>query len=164
MQRTLTTIFAVLLLVPGTGLAADHASRAWDGTGISLAGGGPFPPTLDEIQVNVFTPSCAQSFCHGEALSANLDLRPGASFSNLVNVPSVEIDGLRVVPFEPDASYLICKLENCPEIVGSQMPVIGGPLDQSVIDVIREWIANGATKTPISVSPTTWSQVKALYR
>ena len=74
------------------------------------------------------------------------------------------VPGLRVVPFDSDARYLICKLEACPEMVGSQMPIIGDPLDPSVIAVIREWIDLGATEQPISVDATSWSQVKALYR
>jgi hypothetical protein len=44
------------------------------------------------------------------------------------------------------------------------MPLIGDPLDQSVIDVIREWINLGATESPVSVSASTWGGVKALYR
>ncbi len=163
MKRFATTLF-VLLLVPVAALAADPVARAWDGTGISTAAGVPFEPTLDAIQIHVFSPSCAQSFCHGDAVTANLDLRPGASYSNLVNVPSVEIPGFRVVPFDANSSYLICKLEACVDMVGSQMPLIGGPLDQSVIDVIREWIDKGAAETPISVDATSWGQVKALYR
>jgi len=163
MKPFVTSLF-VLLLVPLVSVGAEPVSRAWDGAGIS-AGGGPFPPTLEAIQAQVFTPSCAQSFCHGDAMSANLDLRAGYSFSNLVGVESVEAPpALRVEPFDADASYIICKLENCPWIVGSQMPLIGGPLDPGVIGVIRTWIDLGAPETPISVSPTSWGQVKALYK
>jgi hypothetical protein len=162
-MKLLATTLVALFLVPVSGHAVEPLARAWDGAGISSAGG-PFPPTLDEIQAHVFTPSCAMSFCHGEGMSANLDLRPGQSFSNLVNVPSVETPAMRVEPYDPDGSYLICKLENCSWIVGSQMPLIGDPLEQSVIDVIREWIAKGASESPVSVSASTWGSVKALYR
>jgi hypothetical protein len=163
-MKLLATTLVALSLVPVSGTAVEPFARAWDGAGISSARG-PFPPTLEAIQANVFSPSCAMSFCHGEGMAANLDLRPGASYSNLVNVPSVEVPpALRVEPYDPDGSYLICKLENCSWIVGSQMPLIGGPLDQSVIDVIREWIGNGAPETPVSVSASTWGGVKALYR
>jgi hypothetical protein len=159
-------ILAFLLAFPGAGSAAEFSNRDWNGSAIPAEGGTPFKPTLPEIQANVFTPSCALSFCHGAALQANLDLREGASFSNLVNVPSVEIpDVMRVLPYDPDASYLICKLENCPWITGSQMPLIGGPLDQAAIDVIREWITLGALEFPsISVDETSWGRVKSLYR
>jgi hypothetical protein len=162
-MKLFVTTLIPLFLIPASGFALEPHARAWDGAGISSAGG-PFPPTLDEIQAHVFSPSCAMSFCHGEAQQANLDLRPGASFDNLVNVQSVETQAMRVEPYDPDGSYLICKLENCGWIVGSQMPLIGDPLDQSVIDVIREWINLGATESPVSVSASTWGGVKALYR
>jgi hypothetical protein len=164
MNRFATILFVLVLLVP-TSVLADHASRAWDGAGISAAAGTPFPPTLDDIQANVFTPSCALSFCHGEGLAGNLDLRPGASYSQLVNVPSAEVpSALRVEPYNAEDSYLICKLEACQWMVGQQMPLIGDLLDQAVIDVIREWIDKGAPETPISVDEHSWGQVKALYR
>ena len=105
------------------------------------------------------------SFCHGEGVAANLDLREGNSYAQLVNVPSAEVPtAFRVEPFNPDDSYLICKLEACPWMIGGQMPLIGGPLDQSVIDVIREWIDKGASETPIAVDEFSWGRVKSLYR
>jgi hypothetical protein len=46
---------------------------------------------------------------------------------------------------DPDASYLIRKLENDPTIMGSFMPPTG-MLPQSDIDVVRTWIINGALR------------------
>ncbi len=155
------------LLAPTSGSAAERADRAWDGAAIGTRSGGlPFDPTFPEIQANVFTPSCALSFCHGAAEQAGLDLRDGSAYASLVGVPSVEVpDHFRVSPFAPDDSYIICKLENCDWIVGSQMPLIGGPLDQTVIDVLRLWISNGALEFPaISVEENSWGRVKALYK
>lgn len=166
-MRILATVLATsMLLAAGashaaaTGPVLDHS-----GAGISSRGL-PFDPTLAAIQANIFTPSCALSFCHGAAETANLHLEEGYSYASLVNVPSVEVAGaLRVEPFDPDASYIICKLENCAWIVGSQMPLIGGPLDQPTIDVVRTWILMGAPEfPPISVEGQSWGRVKALYR
>jgi hypothetical protein len=146
-------------------LGAEAATRAYDGSVIAFSAGPPFEPTLQAIQKNVFTPSCALSFCHGDAMMADLDLREGSSFGELVNVPSVEDPSrFRVEPFNPDDSYLICKLEACSTMIGQQMPLIGGPLDQPVIDVIRQWITDGAADEPISVESQSWGRVKALYR
>lgn len=158
-------IFAFMLALPGIGSAADVSNRDWSGSAIA-ARGLPFEPTLPEIQANVFTPSCALSFCHGASLQMNLDLREGASYANLVNVPSLESpEHMRVLPFDPNSSYIICKLENCPWIVGNQMPLIGGPLDPSYIAVIRQWITLGALEFPsVSVDGTSWGRVKSLYR
>ncbi|MGQ0721572.1 MAG: hypothetical protein ACT4PE_08365 [Candidatus Eiseniibacteriota bacterium] len=154
---------AVAVLVTGASAAPsrDHA-----GIGISAAAAGPFPPTLPDIQANVFTPSCAVSFCHGAGMSANLDLRDGNSFSSLVNVPSLVSPGsTRVVPFDANGSFLVCKLEACSWLVGSQMPLIGGPLSQDKINVIRAWIGLGAPEFPsVGVEANTWGRVKTMYR
>jgi hypothetical protein len=128
--------------------------------------GGPFEPSFEAIQQNVFTPTCALSSCHGASMAATLDLREGASYDMLVDIESVEVAGVdRVEPFLPDDSYLICKLENCAWIVGQPMPLIGGPLPQDQTDVIRDWISMGAPEFPtIAVEGESWGRVKAMYR
>jgi hypothetical protein len=142
--------------------------RDFEGVPIAApaSAGGTFPPTLDDIQANVFTPSCALSFCHGASMQAGLHLEAGFSYASIVGVPSLEDPTrFRVEPFDPDNSFLICKLENCPSIVGQQMPLVGGPLPQSTIDVIRDWISLGAPETSsVAVETQTWGQVKARYR
>jgi hypothetical protein len=169
MKPVATSLFvlAALLLVALPGAATDRALHHLDGIpSRNGGGGGPFEPTFEAIQANVFTPTCALSFCHGEAQSANLDLREGVAYANLVGVPSLEVPSAnRIEPFDPDASYLICKLENCSWIVGSQMPIIPGPLEQTVIDVIREWVLLGAPETSgVAVESFSWGRVKASYR
>ena len=157
-----TCSFAIALLFA----AAPAFALQQTASGAVIAGGLPFPPTFEAIQANVFTPSCALSFCHGAAMSANMDLRAGAAYASIVGVPSVEVPSLhRIEPFAPDNSYLICKLEACPQIVGQQMPLIGGPLDPAVINVLRVWVLSGAPEFgSVAVEPTSWGQVKAGYR
>jgi hypothetical protein len=49
------------------------------------------------------------------------------------------------VPGNPDASYLIQKLEGAPGIVGQRMPRTNGPfLTPGQISIIRRWIELGA--------------------
>ena len=51
----------------------------------------------------------------------------------------------RVIPMDPDGSFLIQKLEGTTLIVGARMPADGPPyLQQTTVDVIRQWIQNGA--------------------
>lgn len=108
-------------------------------------------PTLDEIQANVFTPTCSVSGCHtgpmGDTLPGGMDLtNADASFANVVGVPSIQVPELsRVEAGDPDNSYLIQKLEGT-AAEGEQMPFGGPPLDQAVIDDIRQWIADGAER------------------
>lgn len=127
------------------------ACSAGDGSGLDDNGrpigesdnGGPLIATLDSIQDNVFTPIC--TFCHiGAAAPQGLRLDEGNSFSHLVGISSSEVPGiLRVAPGDPDLSYLVQKLEGT-AAVGEQMPFGGPPLPQSTIDVIRQWIIDGA--------------------
>lgn len=108
-------------------------------------------PTLPQIQAVVFGPTCAVGGCHtggGAVLPGVMDLsNEQASYDNLVNVPALEIGGggaFRVLPNDPDMSYLVQKLEG-DQMVGNQMPP-SGALDQSIIDEIRQWIADGAPR------------------
>lgn len=104
-------------------------------------------PTLAQLQSSIFTPVC--SGCHngsGGALPGSMNLTSAAaSFAALVNVASVQQGAvLRVAPSNPDASYLVRKLEGASGITGSRMP-LGGPfLDQPTIDQVRAWISAGA--------------------
>ncbi len=74
-------------------------------------------------------------------------LERGFSAANLicVRVPR-DPSKIRVIPGDPDGSFIIQKLEGRPTpLLGDQMPQGGPPfLDQSTIDVIRQWIQNGA--------------------
>jgi len=105
--------------------------------------------TLTQLQNQVFTPLC--SGCHngsqpaGGSLPGSQDLRAGHTFSNIVNVASIEQPALmRVKPNNPDNSYLIHKVEGAPGIAGAQMPFGGPPLSQDTINQIRSWISSGA--------------------
>ena len=110
------------------------------------AASGGLQPTLDSIQANIFTPTCAKSSCHtGAGAPEGLRLDAGLSHMNLVNVPVPRDTALtRVIPGMPDASFLIEKLEGT-QTIGAQMPDDGPPyLQAAQIQVIKEWILNGA--------------------
>lgn len=120
--------------------------------------GASFGPNFSEIQAAVFTPSCASANCHGGTDPAGLNLQEANSYAMLVGIASSQQAGLqRVNPGNPDISYLVQKLENAPGITGGVMPP-GAPLPQVDIDVIRQWITEGAvddraaSTKPISVA------------
>jgi hypothetical protein len=102
-------------------------------------------PTLDSIQSNVFSVNCAVPGCHGGvAAQQGLRLDPGFSAGNLINIASPrDANLIRVIPFDPDASFIIQKLEGT-QTLGDRMPDGGPYLPQSTIDVIRQWILDGA--------------------
>lgn len=123
----------------------------------------PPPPPLtavfSDIQANVFTPNCATAGCHsGASAPQGLQLDATNSYPLLVGVASSEVPAiLRVAPGDPDNSYLIQKLEGT-AAAGAQMPLGRAPLPQATIDVVRQWITDGAlddrvpASTPIRVS------------
>jgi len=116
------------------------------GGGVSTIEIPELTPDAQSIQDDLFTPHCATSGCHdSSAPPEGLDLTNGTSFGLLVDVPSEQAPALdRVEPGDPDNSYLIVKLEQR-GLVGNRMPADGPPfLDRSAIDVVRQWINDGA--------------------
>ncbi|HVF16644.1 MAG TPA: hypothetical protein VNA21_07020 [Steroidobacteraceae bacterium] len=156
MRRVLwVAICATLLGCSGSGDGLDENGRPLDS--------GPLPlvPTFASIQQNVFTPSCTR--CHaGAAAPAGLRLDEASSYAMLVNVASVEVPGLRRVrPGDPDLSYLIQKLEGR-AAVGARMPLNSPPLPQATIDVIKQWIRDGAQRAAASTSPQSPATISAI--
>jgi len=127
-----------------------------DANGNPIVAGSMAPPPLtadfQSIQDNVFTPICTK--CHlGANAPEGLQLDQAHSYALLVGVPSAEVPTvLRVKPGDPANSYLIQKLEGAGGIVGVQMPFGGPYLPQSTIDVIQQWISNGAAQAVSSSS------------
>lgn len=114
--------------------------------------GGGFNPVFSEVQSNVFTPSCATAGCHsGSSPAASLNLEAANSHAMLVGIAATQDSGVqRVNPGNPNLSYLITKLEG-PGATGEQMPP-GNPLPQADIDVIRQWITDGAIDDTVQPS------------
>jgi len=108
------------------------------------------PPTttptslFQQVQDQVFTPNCTS--CHvGANAPQGLRLDSGNSFALLVNVPSNQVPTVnRVIPGDPQNSYLVQKIEGR-AAVGGRMPLGRAALPQASIDLVRSWIAAGAT-------------------
>ena len=136
--------FALVLGACGAG-----TGEGLDSNGQPLSSGSgsaaPLAPTLASIQANVFSVNCAIPGCHGGGtVQFGLRLDPGFAYGNLVNVASPRDANLvRVIPGNPDGSFIIQKLEGT-QTLGDRMPDFGPYLPQSTIDVIRQWIADGA--------------------
>ena len=100
-------------------------------------------PTLSSIQSLVFTPQCVM--CHGDDVAeAGLNLAEGKSFASLVNVPSTQVALDLVEPNDAENSYLIHKLDGRDGIVGDRMPYDAEFLSEADIEVIKQWINDGA--------------------
>ena len=55
-----------------------------------------------------------------------------------------EAGQLRVDPGRPDNSFLLIKLVGPPLGAGSRMPLLGDPLDAGQIQLVADWILQGA--------------------
>ena len=93
--------------------------------------------------------NCAFAGCHASSdrfpPGEGLVLEADAARANLVDRPSRQQGTLRLVkPKDPDASYLILKLEGAPGITGDRMPQGGPYLSPAEIQQFRLWIEQGA--------------------
>jgi len=148
-MRTGTALAALLLAAAPL---APAGCGAGSGEGLDQNGQplvsppGALVPTLASIQDNVFSPRCAIPECHGGGnVQYGLRLDPEFSAGNLINVPSPRDPNLiRVVPYDPDASFLIQKLQGADGLLGGRMPDGGPYLTTATINVIRQWIQDGA--------------------
>jgi mono/diheme cytochrome c family protein len=62
-----------------------------------------------------------------------------------VGVPSIEQPAVeRVKPGDPDASYIVLKLEGAASISGARMPFGGPYLSAAQIAQVESWISAGA--------------------
>ena len=120
---------------------------------------GPTPnlePTFASVQSQIFESTdvagrqaCVN--CHtnvGRAPAGGLNLVHGVAYDQIVNVVSPRKPGaIRVLPGDPENSYLVQKLEGRAGIVGVRMPQSGPPfLTDGQILILKRWIALGAPR------------------
>ena len=123
----------------------------------SIAGPTPtLEPTFASIQHDIFETTdsagrtaCVQ--CHtstGRNPSGGLNLNHDTAYDQLVGMAVRGKPGeIRVIPSDPDRSYLVQKLEGSSTIVGRRMPNNGPPyLTDGQILIIKRWIAIGAPR------------------
>ena len=101
----------------------------------------------------IFNANCTS--CHGSNGGVTL-----TSFSALMSSVGNNYGTNVVVPGDPDASGLVDKIEPNPQF-GNRMPT-GGQLDQSDIDLIRQWISEGANE--VATSNELDTQIPTSYR
>jgi hypothetical protein len=146
MQNHYKSLPLLALLASAAGCAGNGDGLDQNGQPIGSGGNSSGPVTADfeSIQENVFTPICSK--CHiGASAPEGLQLDAAHSYNLLVGVPSAENPSLlRVNPGNPNASYMVLKIEGASGIVGGQMPLGETPLPQTTINAIRQWITNGA--------------------
>jgi cytochrome c553 len=143
------------LALSALALAATLAGAACDEKLSDVAGPTPdLTPTFSSIQQEIFNTTDSSGRlacinCHtdsGRTPAGGLVLLEGRSYQALVGQPSRFKSGaIFVVPGDPNASYLIHKLEGATDMAGSRMPRGTGPyLTTGQLQIIRRWIELGA--------------------
>lgn len=121
--------------------------------------GGPTPnlePTFSSVQSQIFETTdvagrqaCVN--CHtnvGRNPSGGLNLAHAVAYDQIVNVASARKPGaIRVIPGDPENSYLVHKIEGRSGIVGARMPISGPPfLTDGQVLILKRWIELGAPR------------------
>lgn len=98
-------------------------------------------PDLASIQKNIFVRSCASAGCHSATEpAAFLNLMSANLESELVGVASSVCDSkLRVVPGDPEQSFLYEKMSSDKPACGTRMPP-SAPLSAEDLACIQQWI------------------------
>jgi hypothetical protein len=138
-------------------MAAGFAAAACDEKLSKLAGPTPnLEPTFASVQTQIFETTDAAgrvacTNCHtnlGRTPSGGMTLLHDLAYDQIVNVPSARKPGaIRIIPGDPENSYLVQKLEGRPGIVGLRMPFSGAPfLTDGQMLILKRWIAIGAPR------------------
>jgi mono/diheme cytochrome c family protein len=121
----------------------------------SIAGPSPnLEPTFASIQRDIFesTDSAGRTSCvtchtsTGRNPSGGMNLNHDVAYDQIVNAAvRGKAGATRIVPGDPDNSYLLQKLVGSSSIAGRRMPSNGPPyLTDGQILIIKRWIAIGA--------------------
>ena len=137
-------------------LGASLTAAACDEKLSKLAGPTPgLEPTFASVQAQIFesTDSAGRRacvVCHtnvGRTPSGGMNLAHDGAYDQIVNVASARKPGaIRVIPGDPENSYLVHKVEGNPDIVGVRMPQGGPYLTDGQILILKRWIAIGAPR------------------
>lgn len=139
---------AARALCPGVLVALLFAGCCPDG---ASADGGlgdgslSIAPRLSTLQEELLDRHCVTDCHEGVNAASNLRLERDQSYLDLVNRASQQLTGrLRVIPGNPEDSYLIKKMEGSEGMVGVRMPRLAPPRPQAETDALRGWITSGA--------------------
>ena len=138
-------------------LAATAAFAACDEKLSSIAGPTPnLEPTFASVQKEIFETTdsagrVACTNCHtstGRNPSGGMNLNHDVAYENLVNVAGRgKPSAIRVIPGDPENSYIVQKVEGRAGIVGRRMPFSGEPfLTDGQILILKRWIEIGAPR------------------
>ena len=141
-MRILASIFLAAVLITGCSSDSDNGSIVGPITDIEENGGGG-----SDMQVSfatqvlpIFSSSCSGSGCHNPGAASGVSL---ASWSSTISTQGSQYGGAIVLAGNAAGSPLIDKLGSSPRF-GSRMPLGRGALSSSQVQIITDWINQGA--------------------
>jgi len=141
-HQTTRMVFLLLLGFSIAGCGSNSTEPNNGGNGGTVD---PDPSFASSIQP-ILTANCATSGCHDNLNSTGtgLILTADSAYIKLVAVSSTQVPTLdRVDPGDADNSYLVHKIEGS-QSSGQRMPLGRTPLTDNQIQLIRNWIDQGA--------------------
>jgi len=135
MLPILILIFSFIVFDASRNFAQDKAVKAEKAITASK-------DALQKKVATEFKNHCAISGCHkGQFPKKKLNLEPDKFYNAIVDVPSLQIDTLKLVDTKsPEKSYLLMKIKGEKRIVGDRMPEETPPMKPEEIEVIEKWI------------------------
>jgi len=139
MRKMMLTMLVLFFIFIGLSMSGNFAQEKAVKAEKALAA------SNDALQKKVateFKNHCAVSGCHkGQFPKKKLNLEPEKFYDAIVDVPSLQIDSLKLVDTKsPERSYLLMKIKGEQGIVGDRMPIDAPPLKAEEIEVIEKWI------------------------
>lgn len=152
MAGTVLYLCTLLLLVAASGCSSSAQGEG--GADASIGeGGGPCLTCASDVTIDApplvlvrgeIDQTCSNpDTCHGGG-AGGMGLSPSDPFGAMINVASTEMPALkRVLPGDPEHSYVYLKVACEGGIVDSCMPLSSG-FDPRVKQMFHDWIAAGA--------------------
>lgn len=137
-------LILALLISIGMGITACSDNSTGSNEGNSGGGGndgGNTAPTFANVQA-IFNGNCATSGCHNassEQSGVNL-----SSYNSVINSVGSQYGKKVIQPNDAAGSPLVDKISSDNPQFGSRMPLNSPPLSDDQINLIRQWIDEGA--------------------
>jgi len=171
MKKMLLTVSVLIFIIIAFSVSGNFAQEK------AVKAEKAMTASKDALQKNVanqFKKHCATSGCHrGQFPKKKLNLESDKFFDAIVDVPSLQIDTLKLVDTKaPEKSYLLMKIKGDKGIVEDRMPIDAPPMKAEEIAVIEQWIfslqASETMETkpalPTDVEKKTLDKVKKLKK
>jgi hypothetical protein len=159
MKKMMLPVLILIFIFIGFGVSGNYAQEKIVKAEKAMAA------SKDALQKKVaieFKNHCAVSGCHkGQFPKKKLNLEPDKFYDAIVDVPSLQIDSLKLVDSKsPKKSYLLMKIKGEKGIVEDRMPIDAPPMKAEEIEVIEKWIVSLKASETMETKPAPPSGVE----